>query len=146
MQIINKQARHDYTIADTLEAGIKLTGSEVKSVKSGRMLLAGAYVKIINNDVLLINANIPRYQYSPHETSDPKRTRKLLLHKNEILKLKSKTERGGLTILPLKCYTKHGLVKIEIGIGRGKKQYEKREELKKKATERELERIIRGKI
>lgn len=145
MQIINKKAYHDYQIFEKLEAGLKLTGPEVKSVRGGRMILNAAFVRIVGSEAYLVNATIPLYPYTRPENYNPTRTRKLLLHKKEIIALKSKTEGGGLTIVPLKCYTTRSLVKLEIGIGRGKKQYEKREELRKKVQEREIEQAIRGK-
>jgi len=146
MKIINKRAFHDYHLLEKLEVGVKLTGPEVKSIKSGRMILTGAFIKIIGSEAYLVNAQIPLYPYTRPESYNPGRTRKLLLHKKEIVALKGKTEGTSLTIVPLKCYTTHGLVKLEIGIGKGKKQYEKREELKRKTVEREIEQAIRGKI
>lgn len=146
MHIINKKAYHDYQIFEKLEAGVKLTGSEVKSVRGGRIILTGAFIKIVGSEAYIVNASIPLYPYARPENYDPTRSRKLLLHKKEIIALKSKTEGTGLTIVPLKCYTTHGLVKLEIGIGKGKKQYEKREELKRKTVEREIEQIVRGKL
>lgn len=146
MIISNKKAFFDYQILEKLEAGLKLNGPEVKSIRGGRMILTGAFIKIIGSEAYLVGATIPLYPYARPEKYDPTRSRKLLLHKKEIIALKSKTDRSGLTIVPLKCYTTHGLMKLEIGIGKGKKQYEKREELKKKTTEREIEQAIRGKI
>lgn len=146
MSITNKKAFHDYLIGDKLEVGVKLSGPEVKSVKGGRIILTGSYIKIIGTEAYLVNASIPLYPYARVENYDPARTRKLLLHKKEILFLKSKIERSGLTIIPLKCYTTHGLVKLELGIGRGKKKHEKREELRKKTIEKEIEQAVRGKV
>lgn len=146
MAIINKKAFHDYFIEEKSEAGLKLLGPEVKSIKGGRMILSGAYIKIIGSEAYLVNSNIPLYSYARPEGYQPLRTRKLLLHKKEIIDLKAKTDGSGLTIVPLKCYTTHGLVKLEIGIGKGKKQYEKRDELRKRAIEKEIKRTLRGKI
>lgn len=146
MTITNKKAFHDYVIEDKLEAGVKLSGFEVKSVKGGRIILNGSYIKVVGSEAYLINASIPLYPYARVENYDPTRTRKLLLHKKETLFLKSKIERFGLTIVPLKCYTTHGLVKLELGIARAKKKEEKREELRKRAIEREIEQAVRGKI
>lgn len=146
MEVTNRHAFQDYAIEEKYEAGIKLTGAEVKSVKEGKIILTGSYVKIVGNEVLLINATISPYKFSSYQNEDPKRTRKLLLHKKEILKIQTRLARTSLTIVPLKCYTTHGLVKLEIALARGKKQYEKREELRKKAVQREVERIVRGKI
>lgn len=146
MNITNKKAYHEYAISEKLEAGIKLTGPEVKSVKGGRFMLDDSFIKVIGSEAYLVNATIPLYPYARPEGYEAARTRKLLLHKKEILFLKSKIEHSGLTIIPLKCYTAHGLVKLELGIGRGKKKYEKREELRKKAIEQDLEQAVRGKI
>ena len=146
MEVANRQALRDYSLEDKFEAGIKLTGAEVKSVKEGKIILTTAFVKIVGNDVLLINAAISPYKFSIVSNQDPKRTRKLLLHKREILKIKTRLASTGLTIVPLRCYTTHGLVKLEIALAKGKKQYEKREALRKKAVQREVERLVRGKI
>lgn len=145
MKIINKRAFHDYLISDRIEAGIKLTGPEVKSVKGGRIILEKAYVKIIGSEIYLVNGSIPLYPFARVENYESNRTRKLLLNKKEIIALKSKIERSSLTIIPLKCYTKHGLIKLEIGLGKGKKKKDRREELKKKAIQREVEQALRGK-
>lgn len=146
MKIINRSAHHDYTISDRLEAGIKLTGPEVKSVKSNRVSLTGAFVRIMGTEAYLVNAQIQPYIFARIENYDPRRTRKLLLSKQEIMALKGKIEGANVTLVPLSLYTKHGLVKLEIGIGRGKKKYEKREVLKKRDALRELERDYRGKV
>lgn len=146
MRIVNRSALHDYTILDHLEAGIKLLGAEVKSVKDNRVTLTGAFVRIIGSEIYLVNAQIQPYQFARIENYDPRRTRKLLLSKNEIIALKSKTDGSGLTLVPLSLYTKHGLIKVEIGIAKGKKQYEKREVLKQRQQKRELERTYRGKV
>lgn len=146
MNITNKKAYYKYVISEKLEAGVKLNGAEVKSVKGGRLILDGSFIKMVGSEAYLVNATIPLYPFARPEGYDSTRSRKLLLHKKEILFLKSKIERSGLTIVPLKCYTIHGLVKLEIGIGRGKKKYEKREELKKRAQNREIEQVLRGKL
>lgn len=145
MKIVNKRARFDYHVLDQYEAGINLSGPEVKSVKLGRIILEQAYVKIIGSETYLVGANIPPYPFAKVEKYDPKRTRKLLLHKREIIALKTKTIQFGLTIVPLSCYTKHGLVKLEIGLAKGKKKYDKRKEIQKREQEREIKRILRGK-
>lgn len=146
MNIVNKKAYHDFSIEEKLEAGVKLSGPEVKSVKGGRIILNGSYIRVIGSETYLVNASIPLYSYARVDNYDPTRSRKLLLHKKEVLFLKSKIERSGLTIIPLKCYTTHGLVKLELGIGRGKKKHEKREELRKKTIEKEMEQAVRGKV
>lgn len=146
MKIINRSAYHDYTILDRFEAGIKLTGPEVKSVKGSRMSLTGAFVRIIGSEVYLVNAQIQPYLFAKIENYDPRRTRKLLLDKKEIIALKSRIEGAVLTLVPLSAYTAHGLVKVEVGVGRGKKEYEKREKIKRRDELRELARTYRGKV
>jgi len=127
------------------EAGIALTGAEVKSVKQGRIKLEESFVRIQNREAFLINAYVPPYLPAGSRGHDPLRTRKLLLRKKEILSLSLKTAHSSLTIVPLSCYTKRGLVKIEIALAKGKKKYEKREAIKRKDIEREVERELRGK-
>lgn len=146
MRIINRLATYDYTISERFEAGIKLTGPEVKSAKTGRASLTGAFVKIVGSEAYLINAQIQPYLYARVENYDPKRTRKLLLNKKEIISLKNKLESANLTLVPLCLYIKHGLIKLEVGVGKGKREYEKRETIKKREQKRELERIYRGKV
>lgn len=145
MKIVNKRAYHDYTILDTIEAGINLLGAEVKSVKGGKMSLIGSFVKIVGSEVYLVNAEIFPYPYARPEGYDPRRTRKLLLHKKEIISLKTKLQSSSLTLVPLECYNSHGIVKLKIGLAKGKKEYEKREKIKKKDIERDVQRELRGK-
>lgn len=144
MHIVNKRISHDFEILATYEAGMMLMGAEVKSIKGGRMSLDGAFVKIIGSELYLINAQIFPYPYARPEGYDPKRTRKLLLHKKEILTLKQKVGADRLTIVPLECYNTHGFIKLKIGLARGKKEYEKREKLKRKDMERETQRELKG--
>lgn len=141
MKIItnNKKAYYDYFISDNLEAGISLQGSEVKSIRAGGISLNESYVKIIGDEVFLINCYIKPFEKSSAFVPDSKRMRKLLLKKQEISKLKQKVSEKGLTIVPLKVYLKGSLVKVEIGIGRGKKLFDKRATLKEKAVKREIE-------
>lgn len=141
MKIItnNKKAYYDYFISDNLEAGISLQGSEVKSIRAGGISLNESYVKIISDEVYLINCYIKPFEKSSAFVPDSKRMRKLLLKKQEISKLKQKVLEKGLTIVPLKVYLKGSLVKVEIGIGRGKKLFDKRATLKEKAVKREIE-------
>jgi len=146
MNIQNKKAFHDYTILDRLETGIQLTGAEVKSLKGGHAQLDGAFVRIVGSEAYLVNAQIFPFLYARPEGYEPRRTRKLLLHKKELLSLKSKTEGANLTLIPVSWYTKGPLVKLEIALARGKKQYEKREAKRKEDQRRELEREYRGKI
>ncbi len=146
MKIVNRSVFHDYTILEQVEAGIKLTGPEVKSIKGNRVSLTGAFVRIVGSEIYLVNATIQPYALAKIENYDPRRTRKLLLNKNEIVALKSKVEGANVTLIPLSMYTKHGIIKLEVGVARGKKQYEKREALKKKDQLRELDREYRNKV
>lgn len=149
MRIINRRAFYDYHLFDRFEAGIHLTGPEVKSVKGGQMSLDGAFVKIVGSEAYLVNAQIFPYPHARPpaggDNYDPRRTRKLLLHKKEIIALKTKVQ-SGLTLVPLNCYNKQGLVKLEIALAKGKKQYEKREAKKREDLRRELEVEYRGKV
>lgn len=142
MKITNKRAFFDYQILERIEAGINLYGAEVKAVRLGHADLTGSHVRIMGNEAYLINAKIFPYQYARParpEGYDEKRTRKLLLHKKEIIALKSKTEGQNLTLVPLNMYTTKSFIKVEIALGKGKKQYDKKESLKKKDLQREIE-------
>lgn len=146
MKISNRRALFDYQISEKFEAGINLYGSEVKAVKLGHADLTGSFVKIIGSEAYLVNAKIFPYQYARPEGYDEKRTRKLLLHKNEIIVLKSKTEGANLAIVPLFIYTKKNLVKVGLALGKGLKKYEKKEVIKKKDMQRELEEELSLKV
>jgi SsrA-binding protein len=146
MKITNKAAFHDYSIQDRFEAGIKLTGPEVKSIKTGHVSLKGAFVRIVGAEAYLVNSMIPPYTFARVLNYDPNRTRKLLIHKSQLMSLKGKLTSDNLTLVPISLYTRHGLVKVEVGVGRGKKQFEKREALKKRQEKRELDRAFRGKV
>ncbi len=146
MTIINRRATHDYTILDRFEAGIHLVGAEVKSLKGGHASLDGAFVRLIGSEAYLVNAQIFPYIYARPEGYDPKRTRKLLLHKKEIMSLRGKIEGANLTLVPLSWYTRGPLVKLEVGLARGKKQFEKREAKRHADIKRELEQDYRGKV
>ena len=125
MEIVNRLAFREYDILDKYEAGIVLTGPEGKSVKSGRLNFMGSYVKFLGDELFLINTNIPLYAYTKDELYEPDRSRKLLLSRKELLRLKTKlTERQNLTIVPLKCYTSHSFIKIQIALSKGRKQYQ----------------------
>ncbi|MBA7689012.1 SsrA-binding protein [subsurface metagenome] len=140
----NRRARYDYEILDTFEAGLVLHGYEVKSIKTGRVSLRGAYVVIKDNEAYLINTLIPPYQ--PANTPDdynPERNRKLLLNKSEIKSLIGKSKQKGLTLVPLKLYTKRGKIKLGLAVAKGKREIDKREKIKKREVEREIERKIR---
>ncbi len=144
MKIINRSARFNYDIAETFEAGIDLFGPEVKSVRAGQVSLTDAFVHIRDGQAYLLNAHIHPYQDSAEKIS-PTRPRKLLLHKAEILGLASKTQTMGLTLVPLAIYNKGNIFKVEVGLGKGKKKWDKREQIKKREQEREVEQILRGK-
>lgn len=146
MKIVNHKATFDYQILDRYEAGVQLLGLEVKSLREGHAKLEGAFVRLIGQDAFLVNAQIFPYQYARPETYDPKRTRRLLFHKKELISLRSKIEGANLTLIPLSWYTKGSHIKLEVGLARGKKQYEKREKMRKEAEIRDLERGFRGKI
>lgn len=146
MKIVNKKAYFEYEILDRIEAGIHLTGAEVKSLKCGHATLTGAFVRILGSEAYLVNAQIFPYIYARPEGYDPKRTRKLLLHKKEIISIKSKLDGANLTLVPLAWYNKGPLVKLEVGLARGKKKHEKREAKKREDQKRELEVSFRGKV
>ncbi len=140
---MNKRAAFDYEILETFEAGIELRGFEVKSIASGRVNTTGSYAIIRNNEMWIVNLDIPPYQpQNTPEGYDSKRTRKLLLHKKEIRHLVGRTKEKGLTVVPIKIYNKNAKIKIELGLGRSKKKYDKREVIKKRETEREIRRNV----
>ncbi|MBI5018906.1 SsrA-binding protein SmpB [Candidatus Gottesmanbacteria bacterium] len=146
MKIVNKKATFDYEILDRFEAGIVLSGQEVKSLRSGHAKLDGSFVRILGSEAYLINAHIFPYLYARPEGYDPKKTRKLLLHKRELISIKSKIDGANLTLIPISWYTKGPRIKLEVGLARGKKQYEKREKMRREQQKRELERDFRGKV
>ncbi len=139
MKILNKKAPFDYQLLDKFEAGINLIGPEVKAIRLGHADLSGSFIKIIGNEAFLVNAKIFPYKYALPEDYDENRTRKLLLHKKEIIALKSKTEGKNMAVVPLSLYTTKTFIKVGLAIGKGKKQYEKREAIKKKDIERDFE-------
>lgn len=141
MKITNKKAYFNYQITESFEAGIALFGFEVKSIRLGKADLTGSFVRIIGNEAFLVNGKVFPYQQT-HEGYDERRTRKLLLHRNEITSLKSKIEGANLSLVPVSLYFKNGFVKLEVGLGKGKKQYQKKESIKKKDLERDLEREL----
>lgn len=140
----NKKAWHDYFIEDRYEAGISLLGSEVKSLRLGKVSLGDSYAKIKNGEIYLVDAHISPYPYANRFNHDPLRPRKLLLHKREIQRLTGKVQEKGFTLIPLRLYFSDGKVKVELGLAKGKKQYDKRETLKRKTMEREIERGRKG--
>lgn len=139
----NKKARHDYFIEETYEAGIKLMGSEIKSIRLGKVNLSDSYVTFKDGEAYLLNMHISKYDYSSRYNHDETRTRKILLHKNEILKLFGKTREQGYSVIPLKVYLKDGLAKVEIGLAKGKKDYDKRQTLKEKDAQRRMDKILK---
>ncbi|CCY27336.1 MAG: SsrA-binding protein SmpB [Candidatus Faecisoma sp.] len=138
MEVINRKANYDYEIIDTYEAGVVLTGTEIKSIRLGRITLKDSYAIIKNNEIFLLNVHISSYEQGNRFNHDELRTRKLLLHKKEIIKLKEKIDKEGFTIIPLKLYFVKGKVKILLGLAKGKKNYDKREAIKKKDIERQI--------
>lgn len=139
----NKKAYHDYFIEETYEAGIVLTGTEIKSIRAGRVNLKDSYAQIKDGEVFLIGMHISPYEQGNRFNHDPERTRKLLLHKREINKLVGETKQAGYSLVPLKIYLKNGYAKVLLGLAKGKKKYDKREELKRKEAKREIERAFR---
>lgn len=140
----NKKAFHNYFISDTYEAGIELLGSEVKSVRLGGVNINDSFVSIKNNEIILKNAYIKSYEKTTSFIPDAFKNRKLLMHKREINKLQKQIEQKGLSIVPLKLYFKYGRVKVEIGVAKGKKLYDKRDVLKEKTEKRKLDREIKS--
>ncbi|MCK5826418.1 MAG: SsrA-binding protein SmpB [Desulfuromusa sp.] len=140
----NKKAYHDYFIEETFEAGIALTGTEVKSIREGKVNLKESFCRIKNGEVFINNMNIAVYEFGNRENHDPTRMRKLLLHHVEIDKLLRLTEQKGLSMVPTKIYFKRNYVKLEIGVGRGKKLHDKRETLKQKEADREMAKAIKS--
>ena len=139
----NKRARHDYHILDTWEAGIVLTGSEVKSLRNGKANISDAYGIVKDGEVHLLNLHIAPYEQASHFNHEPTRTRKLLLHRREIRKMIGSVERQGLTLVPLELYFRRGKAKVALGLGRGKKLYDKRADEKKRDDERDMQRAVR---
>ncbi len=137
----NKKASHDYFIDEALEAGMVLLGPEVKSLRDGRANLVDGYARIKNGEVFLYNMHITPYPYARYLNIDPKRTRKLLFHKKEIRRLTAKTKEKGYALIPLKVYFKESMAKIEIGLAKGKKLYDKRHALKEKELKREMDQV-----
>jgi SsrA-binding protein len=138
----NRRARHDYAIVDTYEAGLVLTGTEVKSLRLGRATLTDAYAAIEDGEAWLHNLHVPEYTQGTWTNHAPRRKRKLLLHRDEIAKLLAKTKEGGLTIVPLALYFKDGKAKVEIALARGKKSYDHRQDLAQRDASREMARAI----
>lgn len=140
----NKRARFDYEIGDLYEAGLVLQGTEVKSLRQGRVSLQDAYADMQQGELYLLNAHIDHYDQGNRNNHDPERPRKLLLHKQEIKRLASKIQERGLTLVPTRLYFTNGKVKVEIGLGKGKKHYDKRQDMKTRTAQREIERELRS--
>lgn len=142
----NRKARHDYTILDTLEAGVMLTGTEVKSLRAGRASLVDGFATITNGEIWLQGVHIPEYTQGTWTNHAPRRTRKLLLHREEISRLIGKTRESGLTLVPLQLYFRDGKVKVELALARGKRSYDKRQDLARRDAEREMSRVAGRRI
>jgi SsrA-binding protein len=138
----NKKARHDYSILDTYEVGLVLTGTEVKSLRAGRASLVDGFATIDDGEVFLRNVHIPEYDQGSWTNHEPRRVRKLLLHRDEIERLIGKTKESGLTLVPLSIYFSHGKVKVELALARGKRSYDKRQDLARRDADREVQRAL----
>jgi len=140
---VNRKAYHDYHIQETLEAGIVLKGSEIKSIRANRVNLSDAYAKPENGELWLYNSHIASYNAASYNSHEPTRPRKLLLHRKEIDNLAGKVTQRGLTLVPLKLYIKHGVAKVELGVAKGKKIYDKREAIARRDVGREMDRALK---
>ena len=138
----NRRARHDYAIQETLEAGIQLTGDEVKSLRGGRASLTDCYARVRGGEAWIEGMHIPPYEQGDVKRHLPTRPRKLLLHRREIERLTSQQQEERLTIVPLRVYFTHGIAKVELGVGKGKREYEKRQSIAKRESQREIERAM----
>lgn len=139
----NRRANYDYAIEDTIEAGIVLQGTEIKSIRAGRVQLKEAYVQIRNNEAWVINMHISPYEQGNRYNHDPTRTRKLLLQRRQINQLIGKTQQQGYTIVPIQVHLKNGFAKLLIGVGKGKKHHDRREDLKRKEANRDMQRALK---
>jgi SsrA-binding protein len=142
----NKKAMHDFDIEETYEAGIQLTGPEVKSIREGRAKLKESYARVRDGEVFLVGAHVSPYENATHREQLPTRDRKLLLHRREIARLTGKSQEDGKTLIPLRLYQKNGNVKLELAVASRKKQYDKRREIAKKTAEREIERAMKERL
>ena len=140
----NKKARHDYTIVDTVEAGIVLTGTEIKSVRAARIQLKDGFAQIKNGEAWLVNVHIAPVEQGNIWNQDPERTRKLLLKKREIDRLANELKGSGMTLVPLKVYLKNGFAKVLIGLAKGKHDYDKRESIKRREQDRDIKRVMKS--
>jgi len=140
--ISNRTARRNYNILDSFEAGIELKGTEVKSLRARKANMTDSFARVENNQVLLCNLHISPYEQGNRFNHEPMRTRRLLLHKNEIIRLKGQTDRKGMALIPLKLYLKNGRVKVELAVALGKVKFDKREDIKKREHQREIDRAV----
>lgn len=140
---VNKKAYHDYHIVESYEAGLALKGSEIKSIRLGRVNIKDAYARSENGELWLFNSHISAYQASGFNTHEPDRKRKLLMHRDQIAELAAQSNQKGLTLVPLRIYIKNGIAKLELGLGRGKKQFDKRDAIARRETERIVERALK---
>ena len=140
----NRRARFDYEIVDTVEAGMALIGPEVKSLRAGNANLSDGYAFVRRGQMFLANVHIGAYENAWRENAEPRRERKLLLHRHEIRRLETKASEPGMTLIPLRLYFKNGRAKVEIGLCRGKQRYDKRESIRKRESDRDLQRTMRG--
>ncbi len=138
----NRKARHDYLIEDTFEAGLVLTGTEIKSIRAGHVNLRDSFAMIKEGELWLVNAHIAAYDQGSYTNHEPRRARKLLMHRREINRIAGKLQEKGFTLVPLRLYLKNNLAKVELGLGRGKKQYDKRSALRERETRREIDRAV----
>ncbi|MBN1219518.1 MAG: SsrA-binding protein SmpB [Anaerolineae bacterium] len=138
----NRKARHDYLIEDTFEAGMVLTGSEIKSVRAGQVNLRDSYAALRDGELWLVNAHIAPYKQASQQNHEPRRDRKLLMHRREINRLTGKLQEKGLTLVPLQIYLKNSRAKVELGLARGKKMYDKRDSLRERTDRRQMEREV----
>ena len=142
----NRRARHDFTILESFEVGIELKGTEVKSLRTHNASLSDSFARVSGGELFLYNMHVTPYEFGSYTNVEPKRKRKLLAHKKQILKLAGHISQKGSTLVPLKVYFKHGLVKVELAIAKGKRQYDKRQAIKKQEAKREVEQHFRSKM
>ena len=143
---LNRKARRDYYILETVEAGLVLTGSEIKSIRAGKVSVGEAYAAAQDGEIFLLIAHIARYEPASQDNHEPRRPRKLLLHRGEIDELMGKVREKGFTLVPLKLYLKKGIAKVELGLAKGKKLYDKREAIARRDAERDMERATKARI
>jgi len=143
---VNRRARHEYAVDETLEAGLVLSGTEIKSIRAGRVSLAEAYARIEHGEAWLIGAHIAPYEQGNRNNHEPTRTRKLLMHRDQIAELVGRTQAKGYTLVPLKLYIRNGMAKLELGVARGKKAHDKRRTIAERDMRRELERATKERV